>query len=52
MTQDTELNLKDSPISKITPTTSIIYTELLQNQTQNLEDKNNIIHTKEIRALT
>ena len=46
---------KDSPISKITPTTSIIYTELFQNQTQNLEDKthsnitannNNIIHTK------
>ena len=39
MTQDTELNLKDSPISKITPTKNIISTELLQIQTQNVEEK-------------
>ena len=33
--QNQTQNLKDSPVSKITPTTSIIYTELFQNQTQN-----------------
>ena len=33
--QNQTQNLKDSPVSKITPTISIIYTELFQNQTQN-----------------